>query len=84
MPSERKFYRRVIQIEVLAEACEDIPNELADVAEFITTGDGSGWVETVSDEEIDAPTAARLLIAQGSDPSFFRLTQDGEDDTSEP
>lgn len=73
----RKFYRTLIQVEVLTEDPYS-PEDLSNVAEDITTGDASGTFRITKSEEVDGPTMAKLLIAQGSDPGFFSLTDDGE------
>jgi hypothetical protein len=84
-PSKRKFYRSVISVEVLSE--DPLPPDLslAEIHEGITTGDWSGQVDNDSrlNEEIDGPTAAKALMAQASDPGFFRRTEEGEDDDDE-
>jgi len=83
MPSERKFYRSVIKVTVLSEepvTFDDLPN----VHEYITNGDGVGTVEDESmNEEIDAKACADALYEVGSEPGFFRLTDEGEDDDDE-
>jgi hypothetical protein len=73
------FYRTVFRIEVLSEGPlpEDI--SLEDVAYEIMDGDYSGNIKRVSEDEVDGPTMARLLREQGSDPEFFRLTDDGQE-----
>ena len=77
--SERKFYRSVMRVEVLSEEPVTFYN-LNEVAYAITDGDCSGLVtDEVENEEVDGPTMAKLLEAQGSDPSFFQLTEDGRD-----
>lgn len=78
---ERKFYRNVFTVEVLTEepicSCPD----LSTVAYQIIDGDWSGeTTHSIENEECDGPKMAKLLEAQGSDPSFFRLTSDGEDE----
>ena len=78
MISKRKFYRTVFVVEVLSEDPYD-PEDLSDVAVDITTGDMSGEWGIKSSTEVDAPTMAKLLLNQRSDPGFFRLTEDGED-----
>jgi hypothetical protein len=79
MDAQRMFYRTVLKLEVLSQdpiAYDEM--ELADIVEAVTTGDCSGGVErVVLNEEVDGPTMARLLQAQGSDPGFFGLTEDG-------
>jgi len=77
--TDRKFYKTVIKIEVLSE--EPIPAgmEYENVIHECKEGDWSmrplGEKETV----LDGKQAARALLNQGSDPSFFGLTEDGND-----
>jgi hypothetical protein len=78
--TKRKFYRTVIKVEVLSEG--PIPNGMSlDKVNFhIVEGDCSGKVEwTVTNDEINGHVAAMLLREQGSDPGFFRLTDEGND-----
>ena len=77
--TNRTFYRTVISVEVLSEEPVDFI-DLAHVHEAITNDCCSGSWEVVSAGEVDGATMAKLLIAQGSDPAFFELTDDGEDD----
>ena len=77
MPSKRKFYRTVINVVVLSEDEYD-PQSLEQVASDIYDGDCSGQWDSES-TEVDAPTMAKLLMEQASDPGFFMLTEDGED-----
>lgn len=82
MPSQRKFYRSVVTLEILSETpIADRLGEmrLEDIAYEITDGDWSGDWNSEHDE-LDGPAMAKALQAQGSDPGFFRLTEDGEDD----
>jgi len=75
-----RFYRTVLKIEVLSEeplAHGDM--SLSDIDYAITEGHCSGVVTLDTEEEVDGPTMARLLIAQGSDPGFFGLTESGEE-----
>jgi hypothetical protein len=78
-PSTRRFYKQIFTVTVLSE---DSPVDesigLSDLGAYITDGDGSGQITCVT-EEIDAPTAAALLLDQGSEPEFFMLTEDGDD-----
>jgi hypothetical protein len=46
---------------------------------MITDGECSGDVGVLPETVLDGKDAADALIAQGSDPNFFRLTDDGED-----
>lgn len=80
MPSRRTFHRTVVTIEILSEdPIGDVVDSLEMIDHQITDGDWSGKVDVTSAEELDGPTAARLLAAQGSDPEFFGLTDDGDD-----
>jgi len=77
--SARKFYRTVIEVEVLSEEPFEY-DTLYQVHCSITEGHCSGTVTPkVKNEEVDGPAMAKLLIAQRSDPEFFGLTDDGED-----
>lgn len=79
--SNRRFHRSVIQIEILSE--EPLPDhtlcnlELVDA--YITDGDCSGKITILSKEEVDSKTMVELLRKQDSDPSFFRLDDEGGD-----
>jgi predicted metal-binding protein len=77
--TDRKFYKTVIQVEVLSEEPFDY-EDLADVYSAITEGDCSGKLSTWSQEVLDGKQAADALINQASDPSFFMLTQEGDDE----
>ena len=83
MPSKRKFYRTVVQIEILSD--EPYEGDDLDTIHYdITEGDCSGKLgDVVSNEEVDGPTMAKLLLSQDSDPGFFDLTEDGEDTEDE-
>jgi hypothetical protein len=78
--SSRKFYRTVIEIEVLSE--EPIPDAM-ELGTILAEGDNGGYSLTdrvkLENEEVDGPTMAKLLEAQASDPGFFNLTANGED-----
>lgn len=80
MPSTRKFYRAEITLEILCEEPYLVNGpDLEDIAYDIGQGDCSGTILHSSEAAIDAPTAAKLLQAQGSDPEFFRIDADGND-----
>ena len=82
--SERKFFRTVIEIEVLSED-PYAPEELSDVVHDITEGHCSGIWNVKSSETLDGPACAKALLAQASDPEFFQLTPEGADtDEYEP
>jgi hypothetical protein len=78
--SKRKFYRRVIQFEILSEEPIGDPS-LAVIAEECMNGDLNGHflMDAVPEEVIDGKTCATKLAASGSDPEFFQLDKDGND-----
>jgi hypothetical protein len=56
------------------------PFGLNEISYAITQGHCSGTVKaTVENEAKTGPEMAKLMEAQGSDPGFFELTDDGED-----
>jgi hypothetical protein len=77
--TKRKFYKTVFTVEILSEE-EPCSPSLGTIAFQITKGDWSGTTREKSKKKLDGRQAARALFNQGSDPSFFRLTDEGEDD----
>ncbi len=77
---KRKFYKTTFTVTVLSED-EPISEDLSleEIERGFTSGDWSGQVTSEGSEELSAQEAAYELMEQGSDPSFFRLTEDGED-----
>lgn len=75
----KKFYKTIIQIEVLSEHPLDdaYSNDLDAISYAITEGDCSGKIETIRQQELTGKMMAKALAAQGSDPSFFGLNPDG-------
>jgi hypothetical protein len=79
MASKRRFYRTVVRIEILSEEPYH-GNTLSAINYDIKEEGCSGLLShVVRNEEHDGPSIARLLMAQGSGPEFFRLTATGED-----
>jgi len=80
MPSKRKFHKYTITVTAVSE--EHLPNDLATI---VREGDvGCCVLDYKTDhEDIDAPTAARLLGEMRSDSEFFSLTEDGEELTED-
>jgi hypothetical protein len=77
----RKFYRTVVQIEILSEGLYH-GHELGIIDHDITEGECSGSLsDVVRNWEVDGPTMAKLLIAQGSDTAFFNLKENGTPET---
>ena len=77
--SSRKFYRTLVTVEVLSESPIEGFGELSELAYAITEGDCSGEVTVAPAKKLTGKQAAKALLKQGSDPSFFRLTDKGED-----
>lgn len=75
--TERKFYKTVVTVTILSEdrytGCEDLES----IAAAIDNGDDVGSVFIGDSAEIDGQAACELLYELGSDPGFFRLTDDG-------
>ena len=77
--SNRKFYRTVIQIEVLSDEPYSY-GDLADVHYSVAERQCSARCPTMlNNEEIDGKRMAELLKAQGNEPSFFKLDAEGND-----
>ena len=73
-----RYFRQVIQIEVLSE---DVPLEwdaLTDIAHAISEGDCVGRVQEILSERISPKFTAQLLREYGSDPGFFQLDDAGK------
>lgn len=78
--TSRKFYRNVIQVEILSEDPMDGDLNLENINYAITDGDCSGRVTSVvNNEELDGKRAAELLLEQASDPEFFQIDEFGND-----
>ena len=77
--TKRKFYKSVFKIVVLSQ--DPLPEQIGlDWIQYeITEGHCSGHLLPYSEKEINGKTAAKELMKQASDPSFFNLTEDGED-----
>lgn len=76
---DRQFWKTVLAVTVLSE---DEPLQqglsLADIHYEVTEGHCSGAVDVVDAIRLTPKEAAEELRMQGSDPEFFRLTEDGE------
>jgi len=81
--STRKFYKTVIRVEVLSERPFDNWSDLNTVILEITEGGCSGTVKLAEAKVLTAKQAAMGLIEQGSDPAFFRLMSNGQDDETD-
>lgn len=72
-PLRTRYYRHVIQVEVLTD--RRVGDEISDLSWVhceTTAGGASGWVAAVKvNEEVGAARMAELLQGQGSDPEFL-------------
>lgn len=77
---KRTFYRTVIEVTVLSEY-EPAENygSVTMLGNAIEQGDWSGESRIARVNRLTPQETAQALIAQGSDPEFFGLTEDGED-----
>ena len=80
MSSKRKFYKTIVQIEILSET----PYSSTDLEKInldITEGSQSGKIQIITDsEEIDARTCAGKLLNEHSlEPDFFAIDEHGND-----
>jgi hypothetical protein len=77
--TDRLFYKKVLAIEVLSE--EPIPEgmEVDSIIEQAITGDYSMRVLPSTDTVLNGKEAADALLEQASDPGFFGLTHEGND-----
>lgn len=77
--TERKFHRTVIHVEILSEDPYTFTGNLVDVANDISSGDCSGVARTIHEEKCNGARMAQFLLAQGSNPEFFMLDDEGND-----
>ena len=79
MASNKTFYKTIVKVTILSEEPYPDTYNLQQIHYDIQEGDCSGVYEEIDRKEIDAETAAKELIKQGSDPEFFQLDEDGND-----
>jgi hypothetical protein len=79
MADSEGLYRTVITVEVLSNGPYIFGGigGLEDLAYNVTSGDCSGHAEVTSSKKVTPKKMAKLLEAQGSDPSFL-LGEDWE------
>ena len=77
---KKKIYRTVIQVEVLSEYPIEESLSLSDIQRECDEGDFSGkWKTIVDNQPISGKVAANFTIAQGSNPEFFQMDEDGNE-----
>ena len=80
MSNKKKYYKTVIQIEILSEEPYEDGKSMDDIQYDITEGHCSGVLSMVEkNQELDGLEIVKALEAQGSDAEFFRLDQNGEE-----
>lgn len=77
--TNRKFYKTVIEFTVLSEVPIPSGMSLGSIADECINGDWSMGDSTHKQTELNGKQAASALLNQGSDPDFFGLTDEGED-----
>jgi hypothetical protein len=77
--TKRKFYKKTYTVEILSETPFPEPMCLGCALHEAEEGDYSARITENPPSEIDGAEAAQSLIAHSSDPAFFSLTADGED-----
>ena len=87
--TKRKFYKTVVQVTILSEEpyiFDSSENEQSDamlcgIATDICSGPCVGDIKVIShDEEKTGKEMADLLYKAGSEPGFFQLDDEGNDD----
>jgi hypothetical protein len=77
--TNRKFYKYTVTLEFLSETPIPTNVPIEDIVYEAVSGDYSMRRLDENAEELNGLQAAMGLVAQDSDPGFFRLTEDGED-----
>jgi hypothetical protein len=74
----RTFYRYVVQIEILSEEPLEFTS-VHQIANACASDQCSGDWEIKEAEEIDSLTMVKKCWAQGTDPRFFGLDEEGNE-----
>lgn len=77
--SKRRFFKTTFEVCVLSENQHTADMELKDLARECSTGALVGTLDVQLITKLDGREAAQALLFAGSEPGFFRLTEDGED-----
>lgn len=76
--SNRKFYKKTFKVTVLSENDYTF-GDINALAYSITEGDNVGEIEEISSKELGAKQIVKELNNLGSQPEFFMLNDNGED-----
>ena len=79
----RKFYKTTFLITVLHEEPGYHPDDLGDIHHDIVDGNFSGNFEQNETIQLDGKQAADELSKMGSEPSWFNLDENGNDNREE-
>jgi hypothetical protein len=80
MATKKKLYRNVYVVEILSE--EPLPDgmSLEQLEYEMNDGDCSGVIDHKHvNQEVTGRKAAKMVIAQGSDPLFFQMNEFGNE-----
>ena len=79
MATKKKLYHKRIVVDVLSE--EPIPDNmtLADLEHEYSCGQYVGCKEIKKDEIVTGRKAAKMVMAMGSDPTFFMMNEFGNE-----
>jgi len=77
--TKRKFFKATFKVEVLSEEPLTGSESLADLSYMTIEGDCSGAHELIKQDTLNGKQAAKALQAQGSDPEFFQIDENGND-----
>lgn len=80
MASERKFYKTTVNITILSEGAPADDLSMDGIGWFVTDGEGVLHSRHDGVAEVSPEEMARLLDEAGSDPGFFSLTPEGDDE----
>lgn len=77
--AKKTLYKTVFTVEVLSE--EPLPDgmTLTSIDEEITEGHSSGAFKETKSVTISGKEAVEAVKAQGSDPSFFQMDEEGNE-----
>ena len=81
--TRRTFFKTTYVLEILSET--PIPDDM-DLEAVIYEAESGAYSKDIKSQEtvaVDGKTMAKLLAEQRSDPGFFRLDSDGEDNAEE-
>ena len=78
--TEKKFIKQTITVTILTEGYIPEWDTLSDVDYLITDGEAVGDITIESNEKISEEEVKKLLIKFGSEPGYFGLEDDDEED----